>query len=205
MEDKLLERVQELEREVANKRTAQAETVLLGHAKLSPDEIFTQASPAVVKIVMQDADGIRIGQGSGFLVDERGLVATNYHVVQKVHSAYVVLPDDTNVAVLGVTALDKAVDIAIVRLAHGIEARPLELAPFELLPIGTKVYAIGNPLGLSNTLSDGIVSGFRKLARFPVIQTTAPISPGSSGGPLLRADGKVAGVTTFVFKEGAEP
>src|SRR5207248_2526247 len=65
-----------------------------------------------------------------------------------------------------------------------------------------KVFAIGSPLGLANTLSDGLVSGHREIDSVTVIQTTAPISPGSSGGPLLGADEKVVGVTTFAFKGG---
>jgi S1-C subfamily serine protease/Tfp pilus assembly protein PilF len=201
-EDKLLKRVQDLEREIADRKTVKTEAALLGHGQLSPDKIFAQASPAVVQIVMNDADGSRIGQGSVFLVDERGLVATNYHVVQNAHSVQVVLSDSTRVPVLGVTAFDKAVDIAIIRLDREINLRRLEMAPFELPPVGTKVYAIGNPLGLANTLSDGLVSALRDRETYPVIQITTPISPGSSGGPLLREDGKVCGVTTFVFRGG---
>ncbi len=169
---------------------------------LTADAIFSQASPAVVQLVIQDQDEHTIASGSGFLISTKGLIATNYHVIEKAHTAHVVLADKTNLAVLGVAALDEEADIAIIKVSGQIRAQPLELAVNDLPPVGAKVYAIGNPLGLANTLSDGLISGHRETRRVGVIQTTAPISPGSSGGPLLGADGKVAGVTTFKFDDG---
>lgn len=186
---------------------------------LSPDALFARISPGVVKVVVQDRYGRTIGSGSGFLVGSSNLVATNYHVIEKAHKAHVVLAGETKVEgaenflerfetgetrvpVLGVAAYDEEADLAIIKLDKRISAQPLELATGDLPPVGTKVYAIGNPLGLANTLSDGLVSGHRELDRITEIQTTAPISPGSSGGPLLLADGRVVGVTTFLVKGG---
>src|SRR5262249_43232002 len=108
-------------------------------------------------------------------------------------------------SVVGAAALDQRVDIAIIKVGWWTgqsSARYLDLAEAEVPPIGTKVYAIGNPKGFANTLSDGLVSGHRSLDRIAMIQTTAPISPGSSGGPLLGPDAKVVGVTTAIFKGG---
>jgi S1-C subfamily serine protease len=169
---------------------------------LTAEALFSKVSPAVVQVVVQDQQDHTIGRGSGFLVGASGLIATNYHVIEQAHRAHVVVADETRVPVLGVAAYDSDVDIAIVKVAGVIAAPPLELAGAALPPVGAKVYAIGNPLGLSNTLSDGLVSGHREFDRKVVIQVTAPISPGSSGGPLLVSDGKVVGVTTFLVRGG---
>jgi len=171
-------------------------------ASLSPEEIFARGSPAVVQVLIQDRQSRTIGTGSGFLVSTNGLIATNYHVIRNADSARVVFSDDKTLPVVGVAATDEDADLAIIKVAYHFSVRPLELAEIELPPIGAKVYAIGNPLGLSNTLSDGLVSGHREIGQIPIIQTTAPISPGSSGGPLLTADGKVVGVTSSQFKSG---
>jgi Tfp pilus assembly protein PilF len=136
------------------------------------------------------------------LVDRNGLFVTNYHVIKNAHTAYVVLADETKLLVMGVAALDKKADLAILKVAEKLVAQPLELAGPEVPPVGTKVFAIGNPRGLANTMSDGMVSGHREpdaiadFLKIALIQTTAPTSPGSSGGPLLAANGKVVGVTT---------
>jgi S1-C subfamily serine protease len=169
---------------------------------LSADAIFAQASPAVVQVVIQDRQGRPVSEGSGFLVSGNGLFATNYHVIEKAHTAHVVLADKTKASVAGAAALDQEADIAIIKVAGVVDAQPLELAGNDLPPVGTRVFAIGNPLGLTHTLSDGLVSGHREFDRSTMIQTTAPISPGSSGGPLLGADGKVVGVTTLVVRGG---
>lgn len=170
---------------------------------LTPDAIFARTSPAVVKV---EVDRVA---GSGFLVNADGLVATNYHVIARGSRARVVLADNRRLAVLGVAAVNAEADVALLKVAGGINARPLELAEGGLPPVGSKVYAVGNPLGLfANTLSDGLVSAHRRTGTVPLfprmptmIQTTAPISHGSSGGPLLAADGKVVGVTTLSFAD----
>jgi hypothetical protein len=152
-----------------------------------------------VQITVQDRQGRAVKAGSGFLVSKTGLVATNYHVIEDAHSADVIVGKKTLV-VSGALALDQEADLAILSVAGQIEARPLELAD-RLPPVGAKVYAIGNPNQLTNTLSEGLVSGHREIDRVSFIQTTAPISPGSSGGPLLDASGKVVGVTTWSWRE----
>ena len=90
----------------------------------------------------------------------------------------------------------------IIKVAHQLNARPLKLATAALPPVGTKVFAIGNPLGFANTMSDGLISGIREIDHVEMIQISAPISPGSSGGPLLADNGKVVGVTTSGIKGG---
>lgn len=169
---------------------------------LSADALFTRASPAVVQVVIQDRRFRTIGGGSGFLVGSSGLIVTNYHVIEKAHAAHILFADKTKVEVFAVAAFDEAADIAIIRIESPPSIQPLELGVNGLPAVGAKVYAIGNPLGLANTLSDGLVSGQREFDGMTAIQTTAPISPGSSGGPLLDSDGRVVGVTTFLFKGG---
>ncbi len=177
--------------------------------KLSPDAIFAQASPAVVQVEIQDRQGHTTGSGSGFLVSRTGFIVTNYHVVRKAHSAHVIFADKTLAPVDGVAALDEQADLAILRITGRIGAQPLDLGGGRLPPVGAKVYAIGNPLGqFANTLSDGLVSAHREQGTVPgypnlptMIQTTAPISHGSSGGPLFAADGKVVGVTTLTWED----
>jgi S1-C subfamily serine protease len=121
----------------------------------------------------------------------------------------VVLSDRKRLPVLGAVALNEEADIAILKAASPIRVEPLELAEDGLPAVGGKVYAIGTPapkgppLGfLANTLSDGLVSGHRERGGMKVIQTTAAISDGSSGGPLLAADGRVVGVTTWSITGG---
>jgi tetratricopeptide (TPR) repeat protein len=165
---------------------------------LSAEVLFKKASPGVVRIDARDS-GSHLIQGSGFLVSEDGLVATNYHVIRGTFEACVVFGDGSINGVAGVAAADPASDLALLK----IEGRPffyLELAGNELPPVGARVFAIGSPTGLTNSLSEGLVSGHRSIGEggMRIIQTTAAISPGSSGGPLLGADGRVVGVTTAI-------
>ncbi|OAI45068.1 hypothetical protein AYO44_13170 [Planctomycetaceae bacterium SCGC AG-212-F19] len=169
---------------------------------LQPDVLFSQASSAVLRVMIQNRQGQTISFGSGFLVGNKRLVVTNYHVIEKAHTAHVVLADKTVLYVEGAAALDQGADIAIIKLSDQMKVQPLELAGSNLPPVGTKVYAIGNPKGLDNTLSDGLVSGHRDIDGIPMIQTNAAISPGSSGGPLFGPDGKVVGVTTSKRRGG---
>jgi S1-C subfamily serine protease len=169
---------------------------------LSADEIYARKSPSVVQVVARDEHDRVIKRGSGFLVSTKGLIATNHHVVEGAHTACVILVDEAELPVMGVAAFDEDADIAIIKVANGLTVRPLELSSGNLPAVGVKVYAIGNPLGLANSFSDGLVSGHREIDHVTWIQTTTPISPGSSGGPLLCTDGQVVGVTTFKFRDG---
>lgn len=171
---------------------------------LTVDALYTRTTPAVVHVIAHDRQGHAIGGGSGFLVSRTGLIVTNYHVIGRAHKAHIVLADDTKVPVLGVAAHDEHADIAIIKVSGQADAQPLELAGDELPTVGARVYAIGNALGEATTLHDGLVSGHRYIDRLRMIQTTAPISPGLSGGPLIGTDGRVVGVSTVLSKVGQE-
>ena len=165
--------------------------------------ISRQADGSIVSIVMSDKDGHPLAQGSGFLISRDGHVVTNYHVIKTGSSAIVKLPDGAFFVVDGVLASDKHRDVAIIK-AHGNNFRPLTLGDSTRLQVGEEVVAIGNPLSLESTVSNGIVSAIRTVedegGKF--VQVTAPISPGSSGGPLFNMAGEVVGITTSHIKGG---
>jgi hypothetical protein len=165
--------------------------------------IAKAANGAIVSIVMSDKDGHAIAQGSGFLVSSNGVILTNYHVIAEGSSAVVKFPDGAFYVVDGVLASDKARDIAVIK-AHGQNFRTLPLGNSDRVQVGEDVVAIGSPLSLESTVSNGIVSGIRAVeeegGRF--LQVTAPISPGSSGGPLFNMAGEVIGITTMYLKGG---
>ena len=171
-------------------------------APLAADVIYELASPAVVKVETRDRQDRVTLAGSGFVVSRTGLIVTNYHVIEGAYAADVILPNKKRLSVLNVAARDQEVDVAILSVSARLCPGPLELAN-RLPRVGEKVFAIGAPLGLANTLSDGLVSGHRERPRgVSWIQTTAPISPGSSGGPLLDTFGKVVGITTAIWQQG---
>ncbi len=165
--------------------------------------IAKAANGSIVSIIMSDIDGKPVAQGSGFLVSKEGFVMTNYHVIAEGRSAVIKLPDGAFYAVDGVVASDKVRDVAIVK-AHGQNFRPLTLGNSDRLEVGEEVVAIGNPLSLESTVSNGIVSGIRtdEVDGGKFLQITAPISPGSSGGPLFNMAGEVVGITTLYLKGG---
>jgi hypothetical protein len=159
--------------------------------------IAHEANGAIVSIVMSDKDGRPISQGSGFLISHNGYVVTNYHVISHGTSAIAKRPDGAFFVLDGVLAFDKNRDIAIVK-AHGADFHTVALGDSDKLQVGEEVVAIGNPLSLESTVSNGIVSGIRTLEKEggSFLQITAPISPGSSGGPLFDMAGDVVGITT---------
>jgi len=165
--------------------------------------IAKDAKGAIVSIVMSDKQGKPIAQGSGFLVSKDGLIMTNYHVIAEGSSAVVKFPDGAFYVVDGVLVADKARDIAVIK-AQGQNFRTLSLGDSNRVQVGEEVVAIGNPLSLESTVSNGIVSGVRNVKEEggKFLQITAPISPGSSGGPLFNIAGEVIGITTMYLKGG---
>jgi S1-C subfamily serine protease/tetratricopeptide (TPR) repeat protein len=165
--------------------------------------ISREANGAIVSIVMSDKDSHPIAKGSGFFISKDGRILTNYHVIKSGTSAVVKLPDGASFDVDGVLAVDKDRDVAVIK-AHGNDFRTLTLGDSDRLQVGEEVVAIGNPLSLESTVSNGIVSAVRTIqtegGKF--LQITAPISPGSSGGPLFNMAGEVVGITTSHLEGG---
>ena len=145
------------------------------------------------------------GQGSGFIYDSTGLLLTNAHVVEGSMRVTVGLSDGRRVEGTVVGA-DRVTDLAVVRLAGGSSWPVAPLGNSDSLQVGEWVIAVGNPFGLDQTVTLGIVSSLNRNAaalgitdkRLELIQTDAAINPGNSGGPLLDADGAVVGINTLV-------
>jgi len=192
-------------REVARFRQspgARRAASLLNSGEKKPEELFKIVSPAVVRVVAYDLAGEEERQGTGFFVSSDGLLVTNYHVIEGARSVRVFGGKNAELHVLGLAASNQAADIAVLKV-NAQRCSFLEFPDDDAFPaVGTRVYAIGNPLGFTNTLSDGLVSGVREVPELAVIQTTAAISPGSSGGPLVLGDGRVVGVTTANIRGG---
>jgi hypothetical protein len=164
--------------------------------------IAKAANGAIVTIVMANDDK-PIARGTGFLVSADGVIVTNYHVIANGNVAIVRFPDDTVVAVDGVLAADKVRDLALIKI-HGKSFKTLALGNSDRIQVGEDVVAIGNPLGLELTVSNGILSGVRPLDNEgrKFLQITAPISHGSSGGPLFNMAGEVIGITSAALEGG---
>jgi len=163
--------------------------------------IAKAANGAIVSIVMNKG-GRPFAQGSGFVVRPDGVIVTNYHVIAEGTSAVVKFPDGTEFAVDGVVASDKTHDVAVIK-THGKTFRTLVLGNSDQLQVGEEVVAIGNPLSLESTVSNGIVSAIRVIKEEgKYLQITAPISHGSSGGPLFNMAGEVIGITAGGFAGG---
>ena len=126
--------------------------------------IAKAANGAIVSIITSDKDGKPVAQGTGFLVSTDGRIVTNYHVIKGANSAIVKLPDGAFYDVDGVVAFDKARDLAVIK-AHGQNFRVLALGNSDRVQVGEEIVAIGSPLSLESTVSNGIVSGIRTIRR----------------------------------------
>jgi S1-C subfamily serine protease len=177
--------------------------------------LFRQASPSVVNIttiaIQRDLFTLNLyqipeGSGSGFVWDTSGNIITNFHVIQNADAAQVTLTDHSawKARTVGV-APDK--DIAVLRIdAPANRLRPIPVGTSKELQVGQKVFAIGNPFGLDQTLTTGVISALGReiesVTRRPiqgVIQSDAAINPGNSGGPLLDSAGRLIGVNTAIY------
>ena len=166
----------------------------------SPPQIAEETLPSTVLLEMEDSNGQPHGVGSGFFVGNEE-IATNFHVVEGADKGSAKLFDRSErYDIEGYTVLDVDNDLIILKLQtidQTIVSRvALPIGDSESIRIGDQIYAVGNPEGLEGTISDGIISGIRRLNRgYQRIQITAPISPGSSGGAVLNTNGEVIGVS----------
>lgn len=191
----------------------------VGQPPLSSEEeinvrVYKQVSPGVVNITatVVEYDWFLTpypseGSGSGCVLDTDGNILTNYHVIESADRVEVTLPDQSKYHAK-VVGYDKPNDLAIIRLegAPKDKLHPISLGDSDAMNVGQKVLAIGNPLGLQNTLTIGIVSSLGRRIRTEsgdlvdnVIQTDAAINPGNSGGPLLNTAGEMIGINTLIF------
>jgi S1-C subfamily serine protease len=165
--------------------------------------IVKRIQPSVVVILTYDKNGKILGQGSGFFINDKGNVITNRHVLEGADRAEVKTANGKVFSVMKVLAEDKEGDLIRVSVEIPTSAvRSLSISA-SIPEVGEKVVVIGNPLGLEQTVSDGIVSAVREIPAFgKLIQITAPISSGSSGSPVVNVKGEVIGVATFQIVEG---
>jgi hypothetical protein len=166
----------------------------------SPRELAERGFRSVVLLTLDDSNAQPLCIGSGFFVSD-DVVATNAHVIEGAGSGSAKLVGQGQTfQVLGAIAVDTHADLALLKVSGKAPSLQLSRGPAPF--VGDHVYVIGNPLGLEGTFSEGIVSGVRTMGADSLIQMTAPISPGSSGGPVMNAAGEVVGVAVATFKEG---
>ncbi len=189
-----------------------------GDAGLSTEEannvrIYRQASPAVANIVTRTVEydfffnAVPVaGAGSGFLIDSRGYVLTNFHVVQDAQTIEVSLGDQSRYPAKFIGA-DQRNDVALIKIEpRGRKLATLPLGDSAVLQVGQRVLAIGNPFGFQSTLTTGVVSALGRTVQTSqitfideAIQTDAAINQGNSGGPLLNSHGEVIGINSAIF------
>jgi S1-C subfamily serine protease len=201
-------------------RTEAVPRTVAARGSLAEDEqnniaVFKNVSPSVVHIttlqlarnfLSLDVMQIPRGTGTGFIWDDRGNVVTNFHVIQAGQSARVTLADQTTWKAALVGAFPDR-DLAVLRIdAPKEKLKPILVGGSRELQVGQKVYAIGNPFGLDQTLTSGIISALNREIESAtqrsirgVIQTDAAINPGNSGGPLLDSAGRLIGVNTAIY------
>lgn len=175
-------------------------------------QVYERAYPAVVNIVATTLEMNfwmevipRSGQGSGFIIDPRGYILTNNHVVAEARDLEVTLAGGTKVKAK-LVGRDPVTDLAVIKIPPPRNLRVATLGDSDKLRVGQMAIAIGNPFGLEHTVTVGVISALnRQLATVPgteisrVIQTDASINPGNSGGPLLNSRGEVIGINTAIF------
>lgn len=190
----------------------------MGADAQTPQQIAKKAFESVVILVMEDANGQPMSLGSGFFVRTGiggdAIAASNLHVINGASQGNAKLCGrKEKFGIKGTVGIDPDRDLVLLKLSpapigHGLRlVSPLEEAflpvgDSDKVEVGEPVYAIGNPLGLEGTFSQGIVSGIRQVGKDKILQITAPISPGSSGGPVLNSRGEVIGVSVAFFQGG---
>ena len=166
---------------------------------LTTEQIAKKALAATVSLEMKDSTGRTLSFGSGFFV-KPNQIATNFHVIEgATQGTAKLVGKDTRYQIEGIIATDKDNDLAVLKVtADGVT--PLPLGDSNTVNIGAKVYVAGNPKELEGTFSDGLISGRREIDQKKLIQMSAPISPGSSGGPVLNSAGEVIGISVSVHR-----
>ena len=190
-----------------------AEATPMYSKNLSLIEIFDKSEPGVVRVNVQrgETEDVRGGVGSGFVFDKKGHIITNAHVVNNANKVVVTFLDGRsyNAEIIGT---DEYTDLAVIKVNADLALlHPLLIGDSSNLKVGEGIAAIGNPFGLSGSMTSGIVSQIGRLlpleSQFSipdVIQTDAAINPGNSGGPLLNMRGEIVGINTAIQSNTGE-
>ena len=177
-----------------------------GEGGLSVQEIYERVSPSVVVVYNLNESGQTRGHGTGFFIDPWGMVATNYHVVEGASSLKIKTKNGTTMDIRGIAAADAENDVVILSAILPVDSiRTLKMTP-SLPQVGDKIVVIGTPYHpqLAQTITDGLVSAIRPLPGGKrLIQISAPISPGSSGSPVVNTKGEVVGIATRVHRQAS--
>jgi len=179
-------------------------------------DVYKQASPSVAYITTdvkainrrtRAVEDVPQGAGSGFIWDEQGHIVTNFHVIQNASAAHVVLSDQTSYDAKIIGA-DPTHDLAVLKIdvPLGVRLTPIQIGTSSDLQVGQTTFAIGNPFGLDQTMTTGIVSALKRTIPGAggnpiddVIQTDCAINPGNSGGPLLDSAARLVGINTAIY------
>lgn len=167
--------------------------VPLAPSGMSTEELARRTRPSLVLLATRGRDGTGEGVGTGFVIDSSGLIATSLHVVGEARPVVARLADGRELEIVAVHAFDRHTDLAILRVA-ATNLPALVLGDSSSLALGAEVVAMGNPLGLENSVVAGVLSGRRALEEVEMLQVAIPIEPGNSGGPLLDRAGRVHGI-----------
>lgn len=164
--------------------------------------LYKEYADAIVIVASLDAQGQESRLGTGFVVKEEGIIVTNYHVVADSRKVIVKLRNNKAYKMVQLINADPAKDIAVLRIFPKKKMDTVKLGNSRRVKTGERVIAIGNPLGLENTVSDGLVSSIRETDGVKLLQISVPLSQGSSGGPLFDTKGRVIGITTASLSQG---
>lgn len=160
-------------------------------------EQLAQLASSVVMIMVHDKKGDPFASGSGIMIGRKGYIVTNNHVLSDGAFYSVRIENDDNCYQTDqIIKYNHLFDLAVIRIDRELAPLPIYSGP-QKLARGQKVVAIGSPMGMFNSVSDGIIAGFRTVEDVDMIQFTAPISPGSSGGAVLNMYGEVIGISTM--------
>ncbi|HOW34992.1 MAG TPA: trypsin-like peptidase domain-containing protein [Candidatus Omnitrophota bacterium] len=164
--------------------------------------LFSQNADAVVLIGAADRSGKNSRAGTGFVITPDGFIVTNYHLLDKAKRIVIKLKNNTGYLKVKIVAIDTINDIALIKIS-GKNLSTVKLGDSDSVKVGQRVVTIGNPLGLAETVSDGLISSLRNTSKgVGLLQISVPLSPGSSGGPLFNLAGEVVGVTVASHPKG---
>jgi S1-C subfamily serine protease len=174
-----------------------------GSTETQQESVIAKTSPGIVQITVQTSQGSDLG--SGVIIDKNGYIVTNNHVVNGASTVTVQLANGTTINNANVVATDSVDDLAVVKIPTSSKLTVVPIGDSSKLSVGQTVYAIGNPLGNTQTVTHGIISALNRTvsegsgaAAIPdAIQTDAPINPGNSGGALINTQGQLIGIPTL--------
>lgn len=176
-----------------------------GHAQADDrviSNLFSRNADAVVLIGAVGQSGKDSKAGTGFVITPDGFIVTNYHLLDKAKRVIIKLKNNTGYLKVKIVAVDIANDIVLIKVS-GKKLSTVKLGDSDSVKVGQRVVTIGNPLGLAETVSDGLISSLRNTSKgVGLLQISVPLSPGSSGGPLFDLDGEVVGVTVASHPKG---